>query len=297
MRILVTGATGFVGRHLVAHWAGRHELVCLVRAREEALLEVGRGRIVEADLAQSLACQGVRLRERVDAVVHLAQARVPFPESAMEFFAATTASTMELLDYGRRVGIKAFVYASSGSVYGAGPHPFREDSPLRLEGFYPVNKRCSELLVESYGKFFCTHILRLFFPYGPGQRGRRIAMIAERVVRGQAVDVVEHGRPRINPIYVDDVVRIIDRALSVEGKHIVNVAGDEVVSMVDLAKIVGEIVGRRPVFNHGQDQVLSDLIGDNQLMHRLYGVAEGELTPLREGLREVVDELRLREVS
>lgn len=295
MRVLVTGASGFVGRHLVRRCAGRHELVCLVRRREEVPHELRTAQLLVADLAQPLELQGTSLPERLDAVVHFAQARVPFPERAKEFFAASTASTLDLLDYGRKVGIKTFIYASSGSVYGFGTNPFREDSALHPDSFYAVNKRCSELLVGTYRDFFSTHVLRLFFPYGPGQRSRRIPMIAERVLRGQAVDVVNKGQPRINPIYVTDVVEIIERALDVQGNWVVNVAGDETVSMVGLARIVGEIVGREPVFNYVEGPAISDLVGDNELMHRLYRVGEGELTPLGEGLRRLVEELRSSE--
>lgn len=292
MRVLITGATGFVGRHLVKSFLTRYEVVCLVREQSPSPPELQGAQLVYADLARPLEGQDIRLPNRVDAVVHLAQARVAFPERAKEFFAASTGSTLELLEYGRRVGIQTFVYASSGSVYGFSSTVVHEQSPLQLKSFYSINKRCSELLVESYGEFFSTHVLRLFFPYGPGQRDRRIPMIAERVLRGQPVDVVNGGQPRINPIYVDDLVVIIDRALSTPGNYVVNVAGDEIVTMVELAQLIGEIVGCEPVLRHGEDPTVSDLVGDNTLMHRLYRVVRGELTPLREGLRSLIDDLR-----
>jgi len=293
MKVLVTGATGFVGRRLINRWGGRHAIVALVRRRETADADLSGCQVVVADLAEPLVPSKRGLPEDVEAIVHLAQARVPFPDKAREFFAASTASTLDLLEYGRLVGIKVFIYASSGSVYGFGPRPFAEDGPVKPKGFYAVNKMCAELLVGSYECFFSTHVLRLFFPYGPGQRRRRVAMIAERVVRGEPVDVVNGGQPRINPIYVDDLVRIIEHALTVPGSHTVNVAGDEIVSMVELAELVGQVAGRPPSFRYGTDPRVSDLVADNRLMHALYGLSSGDLTPLREGLSRVVADLRL----
>jgi nucleoside-diphosphate-sugar epimerase len=283
MRILVTGATGFVGRHLVKHLAEQHTLYCLSR-RRDPVFEQFNAHIILGDLLQPLDYSS--LPERLDSIIHLASVNAPFPDKANESFQVITTSTQQLLDYGRRVGIQRFIYASSGSVYGFGPRPWKEEDPLQLPNFYAVNKYCSELLVKAYSEFFFTCVLRIFFPYGPGQEKRRIPMIIERVKEGKPVVLVNEGQPTINPIYIDDLVRLIIKALSLDQHVVVNVAGDQTIDMKGLAYLVGSFLGKTPIFENTVDPKVSDMIADTHRMHQLLNV--GSLTSLEEGLRRTL---------
>lgn len=289
--MLITGATGFVGGHLIKILVEDHEVFCLVRQREQLIAKIDKHDLekcvlINGDLSQPLDIRS--LPPKLDAIIHLACARDPFPEEATRFFRASTGSTQELLEYGRRAGITHFIYASSGSVYGFGPSPFRESDPPNLLDFYAVNKYCSELLVNAYKDYFYTCILRLFFPYGPSLVNRRIPMIAERVIQGRPVSLVNNGQPRINPIYIDDLVKIIEASLWLNRSVTVNVAGDEVINMKELAELIGELVGQCPVFENSVDPSISDLIGNNELMHKLFPLEK--LTSLREGLKRMLVE-------
>ena len=277
MRVLVTGASGFVGAQLVpALVAAGHDAFALVRDAARAPVDAT---AVEADLSQPL-----RARElpRVDAVVHLAQANVSFPDAAHELYRVNTASTQELLEYARTAGAERFVYASSGSVYGLGEGVVDEDTPRRASDFYAVTKRNAELLVEAYRPFLATAILRPFAPYGPTQHGRLIPNLVRSVREGVPVKLNEGGRPRMTPLYVDDVVRVFAGALELDGHHVVNVAGNEAVGIYELATLIGEAVGREPVFEPGPGAA-GDLVADNRRMREL--LAPERLTPLAEGLR------------
>lgn len=283
MKVLITGATGFVGSHLIRRLAKKHHLYCIARRSIPELSRLGCS-VIEHDLQQALDHR--RLPSHVDVIVHLASVNLPFPDEALPSFSVIVSSTQHLLDYGRRVGIKNFLFASSGSVYGFGATPWREADPVHPASFYAINKYCAELLVESYKQFFSTCILRLFFPYGPGQVNRRIPMIIERVKRGDPVQIVNNGKPRINPIYIDDVIQIIEQALTLERHILVNVAGDQVIDMKQLAALVGDLVGRKPSFSETSDNQTLDLIGDNQLMHEIFRI--DSLVPLQEGLRRTL---------
>lgn len=283
MKILVTGATGFVGRHVIQKLSNQHELYCLVRHPDASLTRLGCS-VIQADLQYTLNPSS--LPEKMDAIIHLASVNAAFPDQANESFAVVIASTQHLLDYGRRAGIQHFIYASSGSVYGFGTRPWREEDPLQVPTFYAVNKYCAELLVSSYAQCFYTCVLRLFFPYGPGQIGRRIPMVIERIKEGKPVTIVNDGKPRINPIYIDDVVRVIEGALNLERSTVVNVAGDQVVDMKELAFLIGKIMKRKPLFENTTDSTTLDLIGDNQRMHKLFHL--GALVSLEEGLMQMI---------
>lgn len=275
MKVLVTGAAGFLGTRLVPALAqAGHEVLALVRDPDRAPADAA---AVVRDLARPLSDL-----PRADAVVHLAQANVSFPEGTRELYRVNTVATQELLEYARTVGAERFVYASSGSIYGLGEGAVGEDDPRRASDFYSVTKRNAEQLVEAYRPYFSTAILRPFAPYGPTQRGRLIPNLIRRVRDGEPVTLNEGGRPRTTPIFVDDALRAFAGALELDGHHVVNVAGDEAVGIDELAGLIGEIVGRRPVFEPGPGAA-GDLIADNTRLHDL--LLPGQLVPLAEGLR------------
>ena len=277
MRILVTGATGFVAGHLVPALARKHDVVALGHDLD---------RIITADGVETLQ---IDLRERgfaerlpqVDAIVHLAQANVPFPDGAADLFAVNTASTAALLEHARRSGASRFVFASSASVYGLGDAPWSEEDAVAATDFYSATKLAAERLVGAYTSELGTTIMRLVAPYGPGQRNRMIPRLVASVREGQPVRLNAGGRPRMNPIYVDDVVRVVDRALASEGHQLVNVAGDDAVTIRELAETIGGVVGVEPVFKE-QDSASGDIVADNRRMRDVFGL--DALTRLSDGI-------------
>ena len=275
MRVLVTGAAGFIGARLVPALAqAGHEVLALVRDPDRAPADAT---AVVADLARPLS--GI---PPADAIVHLAQANVPFPDAADELYRVNTLSTLALLEHARATGAERFVHASSGSIYGLGEGAVDEESARRASDFYAVTKRNAEQLVSAYAPFFATAVLRPFAPYGPAQQGRLIPGLVRRVREGVPVTLHDGGRPRMTPIFVDDAVRAFVAALDLDGHHVVNVAGDEIVSIAELAERIGDVVGREPVFDH-RDPAAGDLIADNRRLHEL--LVPGRLVPLAEGLR------------
>jgi UDP-glucose 4-epimerase len=281
MRVLVTGATGFMAPHLLRRLvADGHEAIAL--GHDERRIPSGEGVTpVVVDLAEPIG-----ELPGFDAVVHLAQANVTFPEGADQLFRVNVASTQALLDLARRHGARQFVYASSGSVYGLGEGAVAEDDPRRADDFYAVTKRSGELLVGAYRGHFGTAILRFFAPYGPGQVKRLIPGLIERVSSGATVTLREGGRPRMTPIYVDDAVEAIVRALENTDHLVVNVGGDEIASIRELAAKIGNVVGRDPVFEDAGGGGPGDLIAQN---HRLHELLDGKaLVGLDEGLRRTV---------
>jgi UDP-glucose 4-epimerase len=281
MRVLVAGATGFVASHLVPALADAgHEVI----AAGHDLARIPSG--AEALVADLRRADAVRFPP-VEAIVHLAQANVPFPEGADDLFAVNVASTAALLEHARQAGAQRFVYASSASVYGGGERAFDESDPPLASDFYAATKIAAERLVAAYaGVLEGTTTIRLVAPYGPGQRARLIPTLVERVRAGRPVVLNPGGRPRLNPIYVADVVRVVLRALDLPGSRVVNVAGDEVVGVDQLADAIGEAVGVTPVYEESLGGSATDLIARNARMKAELGVED--LVPLSEGLRRTV---------
>ena len=280
MRVLVTGASGFVAPHLIAALVARGDTV-VASARDAARIPEGPGiDALPLDLAAPL--DDVELPE-VAAVVHLAQANVPYPAQALELYRVNTLSTLALLDACARMGARRFVHASSGTVYGLGDEPFRESDPVRHHQLYATTKIHAEDLVARYADQLDGAVsLRLFAPYGPGQVNRMIPGIIGRVRAGTAVSLNAGGRPRMNPIYIDDAVAAILAALAVDGHKIVNVAGDEIVTIREIAEAAGRAVGREPVFEDGGGQAAGDVIGDTTAFREWLG--DREFTSLDQGV-------------
>ena len=94
------------------------------------------------------------------------------------------------------------------------------------------------------------------------------------------------GRPRMNPLYIDDVVRVVLAVLELDRSVVLNVAGDEAVSIKELAETIGRVVGREPRFDEGSAPAPGDLVADTTRLHELFDLRP--LVPLEEGLRRTL---------
>ena len=283
MNILVTGATGFVGRHLVAEIAGKHEITCIVR-RSSREAPPGAARAIEADLSDPTFSE--RLPHDIDVVVHLAQAYLPFPDRAADLFLVNAGSTHWLAEYARRTRVSRFVLASSGSVYRPASEALGEDAATVPLAYHPTTKLMSEMILAQYLPYFSSAILRLFAPYGRDQVDRLIPRMFDAIRAGTPITLSRGGEPRINPIHVDDLVRIVTQAIEDTRTYTVNVAGPQPASIRELADMIGTLVGRAPVFSDRDGDVAGDFVADTSLMRRLFTV--GDMVTLERGLASVI---------
>lgn len=280
MKILVTGGTGYIGSAMLPALLKRgHEVLALVRRIPEGCANGVRW--VHGDLAAPLP-----ELPSVDAIVHFAQATVPVPQSAEEMYAVNTHSTLRLLEHARRCGVKRFMLASTGNVYGFGNRPFTEQDPLKPQGFYAVTKTNAENLVRGYRAYMDTVLPRFFTPYGVGQTDRLIPDLIKRVREGRAITLREGGRPLLSPIYIDDTVEVCCRLLEKTGHLTVNVAGDQHMGIREIASMAGEFCGIEPVFEELAEPAVGDLTADNACMRELTGITR--LISVREGMSRMI---------
>ena len=285
MRVLVTGATGCLGRALVSELADRgHEVIALVRERVASQNDSGFPEQVVVDLASQMSWE--KLPPQCDAIIHLAQSRNyrRFPEAARDVFAINTAATLALADYSVRTGVRQFVYASTGSVYQPQDHLLSEISPSAPTSFYVASKLAAEQVLTPFGAEMNVFIPRLFNVYGPGQSGMLVDGIAQRIRTGQPVTLHGECGFRLTPTFSFDVASIISQALDQCWTGLFNVAGPDVVSLRSLALAVGRALERTPVFVPNNDPPPSELIPDvSKLLERFEAEA---FTSLDAGLRE-----------
>src|SRR6266704_378166 len=283
MRILVTGAAGFIGFHVVRRILHEgHEVVGLdsmnhyydVRIKEARLGLLQQQRkfeFVRVALADPEAMDQLFDRSTFDRVIHLAaQAGVRYSlERPDAYIASNVLGFLQVLEECRYRHVPHLVYASSSSVYGATTRmPFSvrsgADHPLSM---YGVSKRTNELMAHSYSYLFGlpTTGLRLFTVYGPwGRPDMVLFKFTRAILEDRVIDVFNNGKMKRDFTYVDDVVESIVRIMNVipepdphwSGEQpdpssslapfrLYNVGNQEPIELLEVIKLLEEALGRK----------------------------------------------------
>ncbi len=233
MKILVTGAAGFIGMHVARQLLERGDEVvgvdnlndyydpALKEARLAQLAPYANFRCVRGDVADAAALETLFAEGRFARVVHLAaQAGVRYSLSNPQAYVHSNLTGFaNVIECCRRHAVEHLVYASSSSVYGGNTRmPFSpHDEVCHPVSLYAATKRANELMAHSYSHLFGlpTTGLRYFTVYGPWGRPDMSAWLFTRaILAGQAIDVFNHGKMRRDFTYVDDIaagtVRVLD---------------------------------------------------------------------------------------
>jgi UDP-glucuronate 4-epimerase len=231
MKILVTGAAGFIGYHTARFLLERDDDVVgidnlneyydvsLKHARLKQLEPFARFRFHKVDVADRAAVEALFQRERFPRVVHLAaQAGVRYslvnPHAYVE---SNMLGFMNILEASRQTNVEHLVYASSSSVYGANTRmPFsvhqNVDHPLSM---YAATKKANELMAHTYSSLhrLPTTGLRFFTVYGPyGRPDMALFVFTRNILEGKPIDVFNYGNHRRDFTYIDDIVEGVVRA-------------------------------------------------------------------------------------
>ena len=259
MNLLVTGAQGLIGRHLVDELSTAHQVWAVGRSTASA----ARARHILADLASpDFAGQ---LPAGIDTVVHLAQSQhyAAFPDQALDIFQVNVASTAALLDWSRRTGVRRFILASAGGANDGA------DGPL---SYYLGTKRSAEILAAAYHSHFSVIILRFHFVYGKGQqRSKLVPRLVDAVKDGRAITLHGANGIRVVPTHVDDAVRAIVAAAGVDGTHTLDVAGPAPLTIREMGESIARHLGREPRFDVVPAGAARDVIANTTAMDALLG--------------------------
>ncbi len=233
-KILVTGAAGFIGAHLVRRLADKDAEVVGIdnltdyydpQLKKDRLTHLATGpnvRFINIDIADRQAMEKLFQEHSFDAVVNLAaQPGVRYSLiNPYSYVDTNIVGFVNILEGCRHSGVKHFVYASSSSVYGANTrHPYsihdNVDHPLSL---YAASKKANELMAHTYSHLFGlpTTGLRFFTVYGPwGRPDMAPVLFAKAILAGEPINVFNNGNMERDFTYIDDivegVVRVIDK--------------------------------------------------------------------------------------
>jgi UDP-glucuronate 4-epimerase len=327
MKILVTGAAGFIGFHLSRRLLERgDEVVGLDNlndyydvALKEARLRLLEGypgfRIVRASLEDRPTIAKLFSDERFDMVVNLAaQAGVRFSlQNPHAYIDSNIVGFMNVLEGCRHNGVKHLVYASSSSVYGANTTvPFSvhhaADHPVSL---YAATKKSNELMAHTYAHLFGLPVtgLRFFTVYGPwGRPDMAYFSFTRSILEGRPIDVFNHGRMQRDFTYIDDiiegVVRILghvphsdpawdaarpDPAASNAPYRLYNIGNNQPVELGHFIEVLEECLGIKAHRNLLPIQAGEVLVTCADVDDLIREVGFRPSTPIQEGLRRFVE--------
>jgi len=268
MKILVTGAAGFIGMHVAQRLlAAGHEVrgldnlnayydVRLKHYRLGILQNNKKFDFIKLDLKDREAVAELFDQERYDVVIHLAaQAGVRYSlEAPFEYVDSNLLGFMAILEGVRAQGCQHLIYASSSSVYGENSKvPFEEDDrvdePVSL---YAATKRANELMAHSYASLYKVPAtgLRFFTVYGPAGRPDMAPwLFTEAIFSGKPIRVFNNGDMYRDFTYIDDIVDGVEQVMqrpptSRNLQRLLNIGRGNPVSLMDFIAAIESALGK-----------------------------------------------------
>ncbi len=327
MKILVTGAAGFIGFFTAKTLLERGDAVigvdnfndyydpALKEARSALLDKHDNFQMQRIDLADREAMERLFAREGFDKVVHLAaQAGVRYSiENPHTYIESNIVGMLHILEGCRHHDVAHCVYASSSSVYGANTAmPFsvhqNVDHPLSL---YGATKKANELMAHSYSSLYglSTTGLRFFTVYGPwGRPDMALFRFTKNIIEGEPIDVYNYGNHRRDFTYIDDivegVVRTLDHTATPNAEwnttdpdpassnapyRIYNIGNRAPVELMRYIEVIEECVGRKAETNMlpMQPGDVPDTWADTADLAKDVGYEPA--TPIEQGVKNFVD--------
>lgn len=326
MRVLVTGAAGFIGYHLAQRLvADGHSVVGLDNCNDYYDVQLKRDRLarleglpgfrfVEADLADGASMERLFAAEGFSHVVNLAaQAGVRYSlQNPASYISSNLVGFGNVLEGCRHHKVEHLVFASSSSVYGLNAHqPYSEHAAVNHPvSLYAATKKSNELMAHSYAHLYglpCTG-LRLFTVYGPwGRPDMALQLFAHAIMRDEPIKVFNEGRMRRDFTYIDDIVEGMVRLLPLAARpdpqwnadtpdpasssapwRIYNIGNNQTVELNDFIAALEEALGRK-----ARRELLPMQPGDVRatwadIDDLAAATGFAPLTPLKEGMAKFV---------
>ena len=278
MNILITGASGLLGSSILSILPDDYKIYTLGRNKPDQS-----NNHIEIDFNFDWSISV--LPKKMDVVIHLAQssAHKDFPKSALEIFNVNLASTALLLDYAKNANCKRFILASTGGIYKPNSSPLNEDSEL-LEpsdlGYYFSSKISSEMIASNYRSLMEVNVLRIFFMFGIRQRPEMfIPSLIKKVLNNETIVLNGENGISINPVYVDDVAKVIANLLKAGGPKTINAAGGDVITIREIVEFIGNYLNVKPRFQI--KEALPNLIANTESFNNVH---QDKTTSIHEGL-------------
>jgi UDP-glucuronate 4-epimerase len=271
-KILVTGAAGFIGSHVVKLLlgAGKHVVgfdnlnnaydIRLKEWRLEQLEDHSGFSFQQVDIADEEALLGAWGSEHFDVVINLA-ARAGVRQSVRDpqiYFRANVRGLLNVLNQCTVQGVSKLVQASTSSLYGAhNPRPFKEDADISKPlSPYAASKGAAEMLSHSYHHLHGLEvtILRYFTVYGPaGRPDMSIFRFIQWIAEENPLQLYGDGQQERDFTFVEDIARGTVAALDCPGFEVINLGGDKPYRMVELIAAIEQRLEKKAIIEQGPE--------------------------------------------
>jgi UDP-glucuronate 4-epimerase len=308
--VLVTGAAGFIGSHLVERLLCLgHRVVGLDNFDDcypatikldniSALRTSEEFRLVRGDIRDAALLERLFEESNITVVAHLAaRAGVrPSIEQPLLYQDVNIRGTINLLEASRAGGVKQLILTSSSSVYGlSGQAPFSEETAINFPvSPYAASKAAAELFGRAYSYLYCLPVvvLRPFTVYGPRQRPEMaISRFVGMIDGGEEITLFGDGTSHRDYTYIDDVIDGFERALAYRGEvfQIFNLGAGRMVELGYLVELIEKALGKK-----ARVKYVTAPPGEVPITHADISKAQAVLgyqpkTPVEEGIPRFVE--------
>ena len=277
MRVLITGAAGFLGSHLCEKLLNEgHEVIGMdnfITGNPANLAHLANNQhfeFIRHDVANFIFVPG-----KVDAVLHFASPASPNPNSPygytnlpIQTMKAGALGTHNTLGVARAHNAR-YLLASTSEIYGDPlEHPQKEDywghvDPIGIRSVYDEAKRFAEALTMAYHRYhnINTRVVRIFNTYGPRMRlddGRVVPNFIQQALKGEALTIYGDGAQTRSFCYVNDLIEGIYRLLLSDEHDPVNIGNPAEISILKFAETINAIIGNKAGLIYKKDLRLGD---------------------------------------
>lgn len=277
MKILVTGANGFIGREIIKGLlqVGKYDIIGQARTKS-IIQEVSGVRYFRCNLAEEF-----NLNEPVDYIVHCAAIQDSYNISIKEFILSTLAITENIAKYAKNVGVSGVIFTSSLSIHGEiRDDVVNEKTAVINPTVYGISKQLSEQILSEYSESFPVVSLRLCGVVGSGAKKVWLTRVLSSALRGEDIHIVNAERQFNNLLHTDDILKLI---VSLIGKGFTGFNAFPIGSSSPLSirtvveLVVSGVASSSRIIDDGTSNnsfVISNDYAINSFMYEPLGVAE-----------------------
>lgn len=252
--VLLTGATGFLGSHLLEALLKQGYKVVVLKRSTSDLWRIHH--LIEGVTAinhDEVSLEDIFKNNNIDTVIHLATCYKKYEEVAdiEEMTKSNISFPSGVLIQGLKYGLKHFINTGSYFEYDCSIQPVSEISPLKAFNYYAATKAAFENILQAYQEKLSTSTIRLFSPYGEKDNNKLIPMLIKKAFNGDNIKLSE-GFQKIDPIYVKDIVSAYLKCLEYShlknnknGHQVFNIGTGKAYSIREIASVIEEKSNKR----------------------------------------------------
>ena len=303
-KILVTGATGFIGlalsKELIKKGAEVYSISDSKYFNEEFAKEklnfLDKIKIIRGDVSKETSWS--KLPEGIEYIFHFAapSSITLFKKSPEECYYQTVFGLYQAFEFAKKNNVKKIIYPSTGNVYSGNEPPHIETILPNPKNLYAASKIACEALANSYGDFVKSIGLRISAGYGPGEErkigfGSPPLMFIKDLMEGKPPEIWGDGSQTRDFLYIEDLVKMILKSAEIDYLGVVNIGSGESISFKKLIEKIQSILNSKinAIFIPKEVNYVERIEMDLSLNKKLFGINP---ISLDEGLKKFIDYLK-----